>query len=298
MAVRINLKKTDKPVAKFDAVFSGDRTQALANMETAPAAALTSATVSGEDTGAPVQNLAGGATGAGGGTDGSAAPAAAAPDMAASAVALRMVHAEVATQQPEAAPVEEEASEAILKPSGKPAAIRAFSIFLKWGLIGGVLLGGGYYAMRHVFFPVAQELQKAKAPGPVVVDKTASPLVQVVQQARVTVAKNDAKVDYLNQIIEATPEPPKPVVVEAPPPKPVVRTPVAKDTSVYREAIDALKISAVLDGDPPRLFIDNIIVKPGAVVNRPLGLSFAGIDTVERVLYFTNKDNEIFRKAY
>ena len=294
MAVRINLKKTDKPVAKFDAVFSGDRTKALANMETAPAAALTSATVSGDDTGVQGQNLADGAAGA------AAMPVAAAPDMAASAVALRMVHAEASAPAVEAAPVEEEASEAILKHSNKPAAIRAFSIILKWGLIGGVLLGGGYYAMRHVFFPVAQELQKAKAPGPVVVDKTASPLVQAVQQARVTVAKNDAKVDYLNQIIEATPEPPKPVVVEPPPPppKPIVRTPAAKDLSVYREAIDALKISAVLDGDPPRLFIDNIIVKPGAVVNRLFGLSFAGIDTTERVLYFTNKDNEIFKKAY
>ena len=59
-----------------------------------------------------------------------------------------------------------------------------------------------------------------------------------------------------------------------------------------------MKVTAVMDGEPPRLFIDNIIVKPGDVVNRPLGLSFAGMDTVERVLYFTNKENELFKKTY
>jgi hypothetical protein len=126
-------------------------------------------------------------------------------------------------------------------------------------------------------------------------------LVQAVQQARATVAKNDAKVDYLHEIIEAPKVAPKPVVAEAPPPesvRPVGRTPVARDLSGFREAVDALKITAVLDGEPPRLFIDNIIVKPGDVVNRTLGLSFAGMDTVERVLYFTNKENELFKKAY
>lgn len=291
MAVRINLKKVDKPSPKFDAVFSGDRTQALANMELTPAAALTTT---------PVETEAGGASAAVDG-EGAVAPAAPAPDMAASAMALRMVHAEAKAPTAEAAPARDEGSDAILEHSAKPATMKAVAIVLKWSLIGGILLGGGYYLMRHVLFPVAAELQKAKSPAPVAVDKQASSLVQAVQQARVTVAKNDAKVDYLNEIIEVPKVAVKPAAAEVAPTEPVrtaARPAVAKNLSSYREAVEALKVTAVMDGEPPRLFIDNIIVKPGDVVNRPLGLSFAGMDTVERVLYFTNKENELFKKTY
>lgn len=141
---------------------------ALSNMEVAPSPAVAPATA---DAAAQV-------SGAPGSEGGAAELAAAAPqDMAASAVALRMVHAAAAEPAAPAAaapaadgePGVEEASEALLKHSSKPAAMRAFAVIFKWGLLAAVLLGGLLYLMRGILFPVMEEMKKPKT-APVAVD--------------------------------------------------------------------------------------------------------------------------------
>lgn len=295
MAVRINLRKTDKPVLRTDSGLGGDRMAALSNMEAAPAPAVAPASADAAAEGAGVP----------GGEAGAVAEAAP-QDMAASAVALRMVHAAAAEPPVPAAapaadgePVEEEASEALLKHSSKPAAMRAFAVIFKWGLLAAVLLGGLLYLMRGILFPVMEEMKKPKT-APVAVDKNASSLVQAVQQARVTVSKNDARVEYISEIMGEEKEKPKPVAVAPAPPelKPSIRPAAPGDRSRYRAAVDKLNITAVFDGATPRLFIDGIIVKVGDAVDRSLGLHFAGVDSAAHMVLFTNRENEVFRRPY
>jgi hypothetical protein len=197
-----------------------------------------------------------------------------------------------------------EASEALLTSSASPAVIRAMGMGMKWGLILAVVLGVGYLAIRFVV-PILQELQAAeKGAPPVAVDKKASFAVQAIQQTRQVVAKNDGKVDYLNEVIgvdEKKPVPkaapaPAPVPAEAPAAPAVPRTP--GDLTPFTEALAAMAINGVFEGEDARAYIDGRLVKVGDIVHRPLGLRLVGIDAPRNELIFTNADGVTFRRTY
>jgi hypothetical protein len=54
----------------------------------------------------------------------------------------------------------------------------------------------------------------------------------------------------------------------------------------------------VVSGATSRAYIDGRFVKQGEIINRALGLRFAGVDAEAHMLLFTNADNVTFRKRY
>lgn len=197
------------------------------------------------------------------------------------------------------APVADETvSAALLAPSAAPATIRATSVVLKWGIIGTVLLAVGFFALRFAI-PFLNELRKPKE-AIVVVDKEASTAVRALQATRQVVAKNDAKVNYLNEVVAAGETKPAEAKTMPPPATPVSATvTVPQDgLSAFHEAVGRFKIDSVVRGTVVRANIDGLIVKQGDIVNRTLGLRFSGVDDNEHALLFTNADNVVFKKYY
>lgn len=195
------------------------------------------------------------------------------------------------------------ASEAVTNPSGWPAVVRACAMVFRRSAIALIILGGGYYAARTWVIPMINELQH---PGKTdaIHDKAAPTAVRVLQQTRQVVAQNDARVEYLNSVVDQVdgkarqpappPTPPPaaaPAVVAAP-------APVVLPADAYREAVDRLKIAGVYAGEDPRINLDGRLVKFGEIVDRDLGLRFIGIDPVEHVILFSNADNVTFKKIY
>lgn len=198
-----------------------------------------------------------------------------------------------------------EASEALLTSSASPAVIRAMGMGMKWGLILAVVLGLGYLSIRFVV-PILKELQAAeKGAPPAAVDKQASFAVQAIQQTRQVVAKNDGKVDYLNEVIgvdekkiapKAAAPAPAPAPAETPAAPAVPRAP--GDLTPFTEALAAMAINGVFEGEDARAYIDGRLVKVGDIVHRPLGLRLVGIDAPRNELIFTNADGVTFRRTY
>ncbi len=193
------------------------------------------------------------------------------------------------------------ASEALLKHSASPALIKSSALVLKWGLIAAVLLSVAFLAIRFLV-PFLNELRNPKPPS-APIDKEASVAVKVLQQTRQVVAKSDAKVSYLNEVIDTGDGKAADKKVAPPPPRaepPRVATgPVgAPDLSTYRDAVAAMKVDSVVLGSPSRAFIDGRFVKQGDIVHRGLGLRFTGVDPEEHAIWFTNADNVVFKKHY
>lgn len=187
--------------------------------------------------------------------------------------------------------------------SSSPAMIKATGIIFKWIFFTAVLLGVGFMAMRFLV-PFLKELQAPKTAN-VVVDKNAPMAVQMLQQTRQTVAKSDANVNEVSDILTAlegkTPpkkEAPKAVAPKPkaapPPPKPLVKG----DLGPYEEAVSKVKFGGVFEGGEPRAYLDGRIVRYGEIFNRELGLRFLGVDLEEHAILFTNADNVTFRKYY
>ncbi|MCX6952199.1 MAG: hypothetical protein NTV51_08540 [Verrucomicrobia bacterium] len=327
MAHRIQFKKLTDQTPKFGAAFGGDRMEALAklsaNRPEGPALPATPVEPPKEEALAPVAEPPG------------AIESAAAVELSTAVEPEPVVAAEnspsaaVTSDEPppglpdgasfqlptpppgstaQGPAVDEPVSEALLNHSRKPALMRAAGTILKWTFLAAVLLGTGLYFMRGILFPVVSELKKDKN-APVVVDKEASTFVKSVQQTRQVLAKNDANVDYLNQIVDgekAKPVTAAPVVPPLPPVVPPVPAAASvttaamreKEQARYREAVASYEVSGVRDGDSPRLFHNGQIVKFGDIIDRPLGLRFVGVNAEERVVLFANADNEIFRKPY
>lgn len=197
--------------------------------------------------------------------------------------------------------VDTPASEALLKHSASPAVIKSSALVLKWGLIAAVLLGVAFLAIQFLV-PFLNELRNPKPPT-APIDKEASVAVKVLQQTRQVVAKSDAKVTYLNEVIDTgdgksaekkiAPPPPR---VE--PPRVVPGPAAAPDLSAFRDAVAAMKVDSVVLGSPSRAFIDGRFVKQGDIVHRGLGLRFTGVDPDEHAIWFTNADNVVFKKHY
>lgn len=200
--------------------------------------------------------------------------------------------------------VDTPASEALLKHSSSPAVIKSTALVLKWGLITAVLLGIAFLLMRFLV-PFLNELRNPKPPS-APIDKDASVAVKVIQQTRQVVATSDAKVSYLNEVIDSVdgkaaekkvaPPPPPPPRVE--PPTITARPSGLPDLTAFRDAVAAMKVDSVVLGSPSRAFIDGRFVKQGDIVHRGLGLRFTGVDPDEHVLLFTNADNVVFKKHY
>lgn len=195
------------------------------------------------------------------------------------------------------------ASEAILKHSASPAVIKSTALVLKWGLIAAVLLGIAFLLMRFLV-PFLNELRNPKPPT-APIEKDASVAVKVIQQTRQVVAKSDAKVSYLNEVIGVADgnAAEKKVVPPAPPARPeppsiTARSSGPPDLTSFRDAVAAMKVDSVVLGSPSRAFIDGRFVKQGDIVHRGLGLRFTGVDPDEHVLLFTNADNVVFKKHY
>lgn len=199
--------------------------------------------------------------------------------------------------------VDTPASEALLKHSASPAVIKSTALVLKWGLITAVLLGIAFLLMRFLV-PFLNELRNPKPPT-APIDKDASVAVKVIQQTRQVVAKSDAKVSYLNEVIDSVDgkAAEKKVAPTPPPARPEPPTITARpsgppDFTSFREAVAGMKVDSVVLGSPSRAFIDGRFVKQGDIVHRGLGLRFTGVDPEEHVLLFTNADNVVFKKHY
>ena len=66
----------------------------------------------------------------------------------------------------------------------------------------------------------------------------------------------------------------------------------------FHAAVAQLKVDGVVSGATSRAYIDGRFVKQGEIINRALGLRFAGVDADAHMLLFTNADNVTFRKRY
>lgn len=196
-------------------------------------------------------------------------------------------------------------SEGVMQRSNSTTWMRASGVVLKWGVYGGMALAGCFAAGKYVVFPVLSELQASKQGGDVVVDKKASATAQVLQQTRQVVAKNNAKVDYLNAIIEDQPDVKQakaaaPAKVEekpevkAAPPKVVAGTLPEQQ----REAVAGFQITGArhAPGEEARILLDGRLVKFGEIIDPKLGLRFMGLDATQEFALFTTGSNEVLRK--
>lgn len=198
-------------------------------------------------------------------------------------------------------------SEAILKQSSAPALIRAFSLIFKWGALAAVLFGIGFLALKFLV-PFLDELRN---PGrtDAIANKDAPTAVRVLQQTRQVVAKNDAKVDYLNNVVAAIdgsavePKAAPAKAAAAVPAAPVVaaKAPAVRassDLNPFQDAVSRLTVGGVFDGPEPRAYLDGRLVKYGEIIDRSLGLRFVGVDPNQHAVLFTNADNVTFRKHF
>jgi hypothetical protein len=213
------------------------------------------------------------------------------------ASAPRIAVAAVATAGSSASTAEP-ASEAVLNASAAPSLIRSSSVVLKWSLIAAILLGVAFLGVRFLI-PFLNEWKKPKS-AVVVVDKEASTAVRILQQTRQVVAKNDAKVAYLNEVVATDERKPD---VSKPPPAPtapaVPRGSAAQpNLAPYEDALARLKIESVVTGTVTRAMIDGRLVRQGDIIDRSLGLRFSGVDADEHALLFTNAENMVFKKRY
>jgi hypothetical protein len=198
-------------------------------------------------------------------------------------------------------------SEGVMRQSNSTVWMRASGAVLKWGVYGGLALAGCFAAGKYVVFPVISELQAAKKGGPVVVDKKATPTAQALQQTRQVIATNNAKVDYLNAIIEDQPVPDAANAKKSAPakvePKEEAKPVAPKVLSgalpeQRREAVAGYQITGALHapGEEARILLDGRLVKFGEIVDSKLGLRFMGLDPTQEFAVFTTGTNEVLRK--
>jgi hypothetical protein len=330
MAIRVQLPNSKKPVAKADAAFSDDRAAALTRL------AKPSAPAEGGAPGAPKFRAPTPAMPAPSRPAMPIAATGAMPSVTNPAFPLPRGAAEPAAVAPEAGPTpgrgaalplpgtlapapvagsggteaDPPPSEALLDSSGAPDKIRAFGFVLKWGLIVAVLLGVGYAALRFLV-PFVQEMSNPTPPG-AAPRQDAPTAVRMLQETRAVVAKNNANVAHVNDVVaaalgeptgkDAAAAPPAPKV--APKAEPAKRPAVAaasagpKELAPFEDAISRLKIGGVTEVPEVRVYLDGRIVKFGEIVDRDLAIRFMGVDTADKMLLFTNADNVLFRRPY
>lgn len=198
---------------------------------------------------------------------------------------------------------EPEVSTALMKSSSTPALLRAGGTMLKVAFAVAVALGVGFVAVKYGL-PLIEEMRKP--PGsPVVVDKEASTAVKVIQQTRAVVAKNDARVAQLDEVIaQDTKVPDLAAKVAAPPPEPEPKpaapkvAPKGPAPSAIDQFLAQMVVGGVFEGAEPRALLNGRIVKLDEIVERPLGLRFIGIDGGLKELWFSDATGRMYRRRY
>jgi hypothetical protein len=198
---------------------------------------------------------------------------------------------------------EPEVPTALLKTSSTPALLRAGATMFKLGFAVAVVVGLGFVAVKYGM-PLLREMNKP--PGaPVVVDKEASTAVKVIQQTRAVVAKNDARVAQLDEVIAndaKVPDVAAKVAAPAPEPAPKAAPPKTAPKGPAPSAIDQflaqMVVGGVLEGAEPRALLNGRIVKLDEIVERPLGLRFIGIDSRQNELWFSDATGRMYRRRY
>ena len=201
-----------------------------------------------------------------------------------------------------AAPADEPVATGLTTAYAAPHRLRASSVVVRWSAIAALVLLVAFAAVKFLY-PILVEMRKGKGAGPVP-DARAPTAVRAIQATRQVVAKSDANVAYLNEVvavIEAQPVEAKPVEVPRPAlpvPGGVLPPSPGSDLRRFQEAVDLLKVEGVVGGATPRALIDGRFVKRGEIIHRALGLRFSGVDAEAHMLLFTNADNVTFRKRY
>ncbi len=198
---------------------------------------------------------------------------------------------------------EPEVPTALLKTSSTPALLRAGATMFKLGFAVAVVVGLGFVAVKYGL-PLLREMNKP--PGaPVVVDKEASTAVKVIQQTRAVVAKNDARVAQLDEVIASdakVPDVAAKVAAPAPEPAPKAAPPKTAPKGPAPAAIDQflaqMVVGGVFEGAEPRALLNGRIVKLDEIVERPLGLRFIGIDGGQKELWFSDATGRMYRRRY
>jgi hypothetical protein len=203
-------------------------------------------------------------------------------------------------------------SEALLDPSSAPGKIRAIGLIVKWGVIAGVMLGVGYLALRFLV-PFVEEMRNPTQPG-APIKKDAPTAVRMLQETRAVVAKNNANVAHVNDVVavalgeksevndyvKAPPAPPKAVPKAEPAAPKVARVAAGGQSALspYEDSIARLRVGGVTEFPEVRVYLEGRIVKYGEIVDRDLAIRFMGVDAENKMLLFTNAENVLFRRPY
>lgn len=147
-----------------------------------------------------------------------------------------------------------------------------------------------------------KELSNPGQPASKSEEKPAPSSVQIIRQTREVVAKGDSNVAYLNAIIEGKDAPEvaaKPAEALPPPPPPRPPEPEVKiNLKAANRFVDELMVSGVIGGVNPKIIVNGLLVKVDDVVDPRLGLIFAGVDEMNRVILFRHKDGTLVRRKY
>ena len=185
--------------------------------------------------------------------------------------------------------------------NSQPVSSTAATRLIKLGISAIILLLISYFTIKTVY-PVLRELAKpGSASG---AGKDAPSAVQMIQQTREVVAKNNANVAHLDSILNDLPETPKIPLPELPAapakfaPKPAAAEPPPINTLLVKRGVDALHVHGVVGGNSPKIMVGGMLLGIGQVVDAKLGLKFVALDEDNHVIILANEHKQTFTKSY
>lgn len=200
--------------------------------------------------------------------------------------------------------------------SSAPMSVPTFARFFKVCISAVILMVAGYFTVKSAY-PFLKELAE---PGSISAgDPNAAPVtVKMLQQARAVVAKNNANVDHLNNVIgepsmgdeagrslrplAATVGPVGPNAADFPPlpPPPVVPPPRPKPQirlePLAGVVLEDLHVTGVIGGADPRIIIDGVLLNVGDMVDHGRRLRFESIDESRRIIVLGNGQSTIEKR--
>lgn len=183
--------------------------------------------------------------------------------------------------------------------NSQPVSATAATRLIKLGISAVILLLITYFTVKTVY-PVLREL--AKPGSAAAAGKDAPSAVQMIQQTREVVAKNNANVAHLDSILNDLPA--APAIPDLPPPpakftaKPVATEPPAINTLLVKRGVDALHIHGVIGGNTPKIMVGGMLVGVGQMVDVKLGLKFVALDEDNHVIILGDDRQRTFTKSY
>lgn len=182
--------------------------------------------------------------------------------------------------------------------SSPPLPASALTRFFKVCIAATIVLAGCYFGTKSAY-PFLKELAH---PGSITPSRDAPASVQLLQQTRGVVAKNNANVDNLNALIEesvggnyaasntlAMPTLPPP----PPQPKPIPPQPQVRLERLTGIVLDELHVSSVLGGRNPQITINGLIIGLGDIADAKRRLRFVSLDETRRVIVLGNGQDTI-----